>query len=150
MIGEAEAEDVTQEVFVRAWRKLDRFRGESAFGTWLYRLAVNVILGRRATLGTYRQRFEAADPGMLRFSAPRERVDLRVDFEAAIDRLPRGAREIFVLHDVEGYTHEEIAALFDKSVSFSKSQLMRAHVRLRELLTDERENGTCMPVSTTF
>ena len=135
MIGEAEAEDVTQEVFVRAWRKLDRFRGESAFGTWLYRLAVNVILGRRATLGTYRQRFEAADPGMLTFSAPRERVDLRVDFEAAIDRLPRGAREIFVLHDVEGYTHEEIAELLEVSAGTSKSQLHRARMALREHLS---------------
>lgn len=135
MIGEAEAEDVTQEVFVRAWRKLDRFRGESAFGTWLYRLAVNVILGRRAALGTYRQRFEAADPGMLTFSAPRERVDLRVDFEAAIDRLPRGAREIFVLHDVEGYTHEEIAELLEVSAGTSKSQLHRARMALREHLS---------------
>jgi RNA polymerase sigma-70 factor (ECF subfamily) len=134
MIGEVEADDVTQEVFVRAWRKLDRFRGDSAFGTWLYRLAVNVILGKRTTLGTYRQRFEQTDPGMVPFSARRDRVDLRVDFEAAIGKLPRGAREVFVLHDVEGYTHEEIAEMLEVTAGTSKSQLHRARMTLRQHL----------------
>jgi RNA polymerase sigma-70 factor (ECF subfamily) len=134
MIGDAEADDVAQEVFVRAWRKLGKFRGESAFGTWLYRLAVNVILGRRATLGNYRQRFEPADPAMLPFAARRERVDLRVDFESAIQRLPRGARDVFVLHDVEGYTHEEIAELLEVTAGTSKSQLHRARMALRQYL----------------
>jgi RNA polymerase sigma-70 factor (ECF subfamily) len=134
MIGDTEADDVTQEVFVRAWRKLGKFRGESAFGTWLYRLAVNVILGRRATLGSYRQRFAASDPLAIPFVARRERVDLRVDFEAAIAKLPRGAREVFLLHDVEGYTHEEIAGLLDVSAGTSKSQLHRARMALRQYL----------------
>jgi RNA polymerase sigma-70 factor (ECF subfamily) len=135
MIGDGEADDVAQDVFVRAWRKLDKFRGDSAFGTWLYRLAVNVILGRRTTLGTYRQRFEQADPGMVPFSARRERVDLRVDFEAAIGRLPRGARDVFVLHDVEGYTHEEIGEMLDVTAGTSKSQLHRARMALRQYLS---------------
>ena len=74
----------------------------------------------------------------------------RLDLEAALVRLPATARAVVWLHDVEGYKHEEIAALFGKSASFSKSQLMRAHARLRELLDDEREHRTCMPVSTTF
>ncbi len=134
MIGDGEADDVAQEVFVRAWRKLGKFRGESAFGTWLYRLAVNVILGKRATLGTYRQRFEQSDPAMIPFSARRERVDLRIDFEAAIGRLPRGARDVFVLHDVEGYTHEEIAELLEVTAGTSKSQLHRARKALRQYL----------------
>lgn len=135
MIGDAESDDVAQEVFVRAWRKLDKFRGDSAFGTWLYRLAVNVILGRRTTLGTYRQRFEQTDPAMFAFSARRERADLRVDFEAAIARLPRGAREVFVLHDVEGYTHEEIADMLEVTAGTSKSQLHRARMALRQYLS---------------
>lgn len=134
MIGEGEADDVTQEVFVRAWRKLDRFRGESAFGTWLYRLAVNVILGKRASLGTYRQRFEEAEPLMMAFASRRDRVDLRMDFEAAIQQLPRGARDVFVLHDVEGYTHEEIAEMLEVSAGTSKSQLHRARMALRKYL----------------
>lgn len=134
MIGDDEADDTAQEVFVRAWRKLGKFRGESAFGTWLYRLAVNVILARRATLGTYRQRFESADPTMLQFTGRRERTDLRVDFEAAIQRLPRGARDVFVLHDVEGYTHDEIAELLQVTAGTSKSQLHRARMALRQYL----------------
>jgi RNA polymerase sigma-70 factor (ECF subfamily) len=134
MMGDGEADDVTQEVFVRAWRKLNKFRGESAFGTWLYRLAVNVILGRRAALGTYRQRFTESEPAMISFSARRERVDLRVDFEAAIDRLPRGARDVFVLHDIEGYTHEEIAGMLEVTAGTSKSQLHRARMALRQYL----------------
>lgn len=134
MIDDDEADDTAQEVFVRAWRKLGKFRGESAFGTWLYRLAVNVILARRATLGRHRQRFESADPTMLEFTGRRERADLRVDFEAAIQRLPRGARDVFVLHDVEGYTHDEIAELLQVTAGTSKSQLHRARMALRQYL----------------
>lgn len=135
MIGPEEADDTTQEVFVRAWRKLDRFRGDSAFGTWLYRLAVNVILAKRATLGTYRARF--ADE----LAAPPERsgraaqpVGTRLDMERAIQKLPAGARRVFVLHDVEGYTHEEIAEMLSVTTGTSKSQLHRARMTLREHL----------------
>jgi RNA polymerase sigma-70 factor (ECF subfamily) len=135
LIGPEEADDATQEVFVRAWRKLSNFRGEAAFATWLYRLAVNVVLGRREVLGNQRTRFASAgDAAVLPISARAQRVDLRIDFESAIQRLPRGAREVFVLHDVEGYTHEEIAALLEVSAGTSKSQLHRARHILRQAL----------------
>jgi RNA polymerase sigma-70 factor (ECF subfamily) len=135
MIGVDEADDVTQEVFVRAWRKLAHFRGESAFGTWLYRLAVNVILGKRETLGIQRARIATGDPAVLPIAARTQRVDLRMDFETAIQRLPRGAREVFVLHDVEGYTHEEIAEQLGVTAGTSKSQLHRARMTLRQALS---------------
>jgi len=129
-----EAEDVTQDVFIRAWEKLSLFRGDAAFGTWLYRLAVNVILAKRQSYGTYRERFDGGDVDVIPLATRRDRPDLRVDFDAAVKTLPRGAREVFLLHDVEGYTHEEIAALLDVTAGTSKSQLHRARMSLRQYL----------------
>jgi RNA polymerase sigma factor (sigma-70 family) len=134
MLGEADAEDATQEAFIRAWRGLARFRGDAAFGTWLHRLAVNHFLGFRQSAARRRSRFtgevEVADA-----PAPRPaRPDIRMDMAAAVERLPEGARRIFVLHDVEGYTHEEIAGLLDLSPGTSKSQLHRARMALRAYL----------------
>lgn len=134
MMGAEEADDACQEVFVRAWRKLDHFRGEAALGTWLYRLAVNLILGRRETLGRRWARTDARDPTDLPIPVRSVRVDLRVDFETAIARLPDGARKVFVLHDVEGYTHEEIADLLGVTTGTTKSQLHRARMTLRQHL----------------
>lgn len=134
MIGVEEADDACQEVFVRAWRKLDRFRGDSALGTWLYRLAINLILGRRETLGRRRQRTDARDPMDMVIPVRAVRVDLRVDFETAIARLPDGARKVFVLHDVEGYTHDEIAGMLGVTTGTTKSQLHRARMALRQHL----------------
>jgi RNA polymerase sigma-70 factor (ECF subfamily) len=134
MMGDAEADDAAQDVFVRAWGKLGQFRGDSAFGTWLYRLAVNVILGKRQTLGVRAARTAAGDPNELPLASRPVRVDLRVDVEAAIGRLPRGARDVFVLHDVEGYTHEEIAEMLHVTSGTSKSQLHRARMTLRQYL----------------
>ncbi len=132
MIGDVDVDDVTQEIFVRAWRKLGQFRGDSAFGTWLYRLAVNVILGRRAAIGSYRSRFTGGDPADLPIAARRATHELSVDFETAIAQLPRGARDVFVLHDVEGYTHEEIGEMLEVTAGTLKSQLHRARMALRE------------------
>lgn len=134
MMGADEADDACQEVFVRAWRKLDRFRGESALGTWLYRLAVNVILGRRETIGRHRARTVSRDPAELPLPGRGARVDLRMDFETAIARLPDGARRVFVLHDVEGYTHDEIAGFMGVTTGTTKSQLHRARMALRQQL----------------
>ncbi len=134
MVGSEEADETTQDVFVRAWQKLGTFRGESAFGTWLYRLAINVVLDRRARLGALRDRF-AADPDVMEELPARPRTgDVAMDLDAAIERLPEGARVVFVLHDVEGYRHEEIAVLLEVAVGTTKSQLHRARALLRRHL----------------
>jgi RNA polymerase sigma-70 factor (ECF subfamily) len=134
LMGSEEADEATQDVFVRAWEKLGTFRGESAFGTWLHRLGVRVILTRRATRGTRRERF-VEDPDLLgRAESRKDRPDLRMDFEGAIQKLPDGAREVFVLYDIEGFKHEEIADMLGIAVGTSKSQLHRARMALRESL----------------
>lgn len=135
MVDEEAAEDLTQEVFVRAWTKLRSFRGQSRFGTWLHRLAVNLILTRRATLRARQSRQVGGDevvsglPG--RPGAP---AGTALDVESALRRLPPRARDVFVLYDVEGYTHEEIAGMMQVSVGTSKSQLHRARLLMREYL----------------
>ncbi len=128
------ADDVTQDVFIRAWSKLGSFRGESAFGTWLHRLAINVILARRKQLGRQRERYAAGDEAVERRAAGPETPGLAMDFEAAIGRLPKRAKEVFVLHDVEGYKHHEIAEMLEISDGTSKSQLHRARMFLRRYL----------------
>jgi RNA polymerase sigma-70 factor (ECF subfamily) len=142
MAGPDDADDLTQDVFVRAWEKLGTFRGEAAFGTWLHRLAVNLVLSRRSRAGRDRQRFEdAEDPGDLKPVAP-PRTELVIDFETAIGRLPEGARHVFVLHDVEGYRHDEIAEQMGIAVGTSKAQLHRARMLLRGHLEPRvRERG---------
>jgi RNA polymerase sigma-70 factor (ECF subfamily) len=135
MMGPDLAAEATQDVFVRAWQKLDSFRGDSAFGTWLYRLAINLMLSKRAKLATQRSR-EIADDELLALQADRPRSrDLGMDFETAIGRLPDGARQVFVMHDVEGYKHEEIASLLGVTTGTSKAQLHRARMLLRRVLT---------------
>lgn len=136
MLGADEATEVTQDVFVRAWQKLGTFRGESAFGTWLHRVAVNVVLTRRAELGTRRDRFVQDDTVLAALPDRPGGREMSLDFESAIDRLPPGARAIFVLHDVEGYRHEEIAGLMSISSGTSKAQLHRARMLLRRHLGD--------------
>jgi putative ABC transport system ATP-binding protein len=136
MLGSDHADEVTQDIFVRTWQKLGTFRGDSAFSTWLHRLALNVVIERRRSFAIYRGRM-CDDPTALDFATvPPARADLRVDFDHAIERLPPGAREIFVLHDVEGYKHREIAELLDITSGTSKRQLHRARMLLREQLGD--------------
>lgn len=134
MVGPEDADEATQEVFVRAWEKLDSFRGDAAFGTWLHRLAINQLLGSRASRGRDRERMRQ-DPVALETAGARHRdTELTMDFEAAIARLPRGAREVFVLHDVEGFKHNEIARLLGVTEGTSKAQLHRARMNLRRHL----------------
>lgn len=137
MVGDrTRAEELTQDVFVRAWEKLSQFRGEAAFNTWLHRLTVNVVLNVRKSEGRTRSRFgddsgEMDDlpvPGSV--SVPGAAMDL----EAAIAALPKGARRVFVLHDVEGFKHEEIAEMLGITSGGSKAQLHRARLLLREAL----------------
>jgi len=129
-------EELTQDVFVRTWEKLPQFRGESAFSTWLHRLAVNVVLNARKTEGRRASRTEQSDveddrrDEMARAPLHIERMDL----QDAISKLPEGARRIFVLHDVEGYKHEEIAGMMGITSGGSKAQLHRARLLLREAL----------------
>jgi RNA polymerase sigma-70 factor, ECF subfamily len=134
MLGTHEADEVTQDIFVRTWQKLGQFRGDAAFGTWLHRLAVNVVIERRRSFAVQRGR-TTDDPAALDTAmVPPFRSDLSVDFEHAIERLPAGAREIFVLHDIEGYKHREIATMLDIASGTSKRQLHRARMLMRAYL----------------
>src|SRR5437762_10050274 len=143
----AEAEDLTQDAFLQVFRKLATFRGDSALSTWLYRIAVNTVLMhfrkkalRQISLDEpynqdarlVRREYGSRD-GRLAGS-----VD-RIAFTRAIKELPVGYRTIFLLHEVEGYEHQEIAELLDCSVGNSKSQLHKAKLRIRELLGRSRE-----------
>jgi RNA polymerase sigma-70 factor (ECF subfamily) len=134
MLNADEADDVTQDVFIRAWQKLSTFRGESAFGTWLHRLAVNVVLARRKRVGVERGRFITEDEPLEDVSGQAATPELSLDFEEALARLPEGARQVFVLHDVEGYRHEEIARMLGVVPGTSKSQLHHARMALRRHL----------------
>jgi RNA polymerase sigma-70 factor (ECF subfamily) len=145
MVGNtAEAEDLTQEAFLQLFRKIGTFRGESAFSTWLHRLAVNVVLMKlRKKSGLETSLEEVTEPdeesgGPRRdFGSPDLRligsID-RVHLQRAVDHLPPGYKAVFVLHDVQGYEHNEIAEIMDCSIGNSKSQLHKARMRLRELL----------------
>jgi RNA polymerase sigma-70 factor, ECF subfamily len=134
MLGVHEADEVTQDIFVRTWQKLGQFRGESAFTTWLHRLAVNVVLERRRSFAILRERMTDDPSALDLLTVAPARADLTVDFEAAIDQLPPGAREIFVLHDIEGYKHREIAVMLEITSGTSKRQLHRARMLLRKYL----------------
>ena len=134
MLGVEEADDATQDVFVRAWQRLGQFRGESAFGTWLFRLAVNVMLSRREVVAIRNKRHVDDAELVETLSSADASPELGVDFQAAIERLPPGMRQIFVLHDIEGYKHDEIAAMLGIAQGTSKSQLHRVRMVLRKYL----------------
>jgi RNA polymerase sigma-70 factor, ECF subfamily len=137
------SEDLTQDIFLQVFRKIQTFRAESAFSTWLYRLAVNVVLMRRRIKSLKETSLEAQDE-TTNDSFPKKeigRVDVRlsglvdrVNLKRALRHLPRGYRQIFLLHDVLGYEHHEIAEALGCSVGNSKSQLHKARVRLRTIL----------------
>ena len=134
MTGGRDTDELTQDIFVRVWQKLGTFRGDSSFGTWLHRLAVNVVIERFRTDAVRRQRLYDGEGIFETLSSPARPRDVSLDFEAALERLPDGAREIFVLHDVEGYKHQEIATMLGISSGTSKAQLHRARMMLRRHL----------------
>lgn len=129
------AEDLTQEAFVRAWKRLDSFRGESAFSSWLYPLAVNVALTERRSRKRRDLRLVVTDD-LARFEKPEGSggPESRLDLERAVATLPPGARSVFVLHDAYGFKHEEIAEMTGVVAGTSKAQLHRARKLLREAL----------------
>jgi RNA polymerase sigma-70 factor, ECF subfamily len=130
------AEELTQEAFVRAWQKLPSFRGDSAFSTWMHRLTVNVVLGHRRSAGRRQLRETAAGEEWYGGgSTTKERIGVSMDLERAIAKLPNRARTVFVLHDVEGYKHTEIAEVAGMAVGTSKAQLSRARQLLRKALS---------------
>lgn len=134
---DALAQDFTQETFIRAFDRLATFRGDSAFSTWLHAITTTVVLNGLRKVKRFRQReadIEAADgvSGGRREAEP----DLKVRLRRAIDALPDGYRTVFVMHDVEGYTHEQIGAVLGVETGTSKAQLSRARAKLREALAD--------------
>ncbi|CAN5217617.1 sigma-70 family RNA polymerase sigma factor [soil metagenome] len=131
----AAAEDSTQDAFVSAWRKLAQFRGTAAFGTWLHRIAINDILSGRRSAGRERAQLELVHNERLAHGAePPDSSGSRLDLEQALGTLPRGARDVFVLHSVYGYTHEEAADMLGVAVGTCKAQLHRARRLLRAQL----------------
>ena len=134
MLGSHVADEVTQDIFVRTWQKLSQFRGESQFSTWLHRLAINVVIERRRSYAIQRGRMSDDPAALDTITVAPSRADLRVDFETAMEQLPPGAREIFVLHDVEGHKHREIADMLGITSGTSKRQLHRARMLLRKHL----------------
>jgi RNA polymerase sigma-70 factor (ECF subfamily) len=136
MSGDAQkADELTQDVFVRAWQKIGSFRGESAFSSWLHPLAVNVAYSEGRATQRRVSRIHATDDLTPFDSGTRGApAGLKLDLERALDLLPEGAREVFVLHDVEGYKHHEIAAMTGIATGTSKAQLHRARRLLREAL----------------
>jgi RNA polymerase sigma-70 factor, ECF subfamily len=133
----SDAERLTQDVFVRVWQRLQTFRGESEFSSWLHRIAVNVVLeDHRSTRRRVLRVQNVEDPGALETSGHARLYDddMRMDLERAIADLPLGARQAVVLHDIEGYKHEEIARQLGIAVGTVKAQLHRARRLLRERL----------------
>lgn len=131
----AEAEELTQEAFIRAWEKLDTFRGDANFSTWMHRVAANVVLSYRRSSARRRERIHVEED-LSYHEEPEDRTDRGpgVDLEEAIAQLPDGAREIFVLFDIEGYRHDEIAEMTGLATGTTKAQLHRARKLLREAL----------------
>ena len=138
MAGDAtHAEDWTQETFIRVFSRLGDFRGEARLRTWIGSIAVSVALNGLRTLKRFREREVGLDDTTPVGHARREaEPDLKSRLRHAIDELPDGYRAVFVMHDVEGYTHEEIAQTLGVQPGTSKAQLFRARARLRERLAD--------------
>jgi RNA polymerase sigma-70 factor (ECF subfamily) len=149
----AAAEDLTQEAFLQLFRKIATFRGESAFSTWLHRMAVNVVLMQLRKKGlpvvSLEETMESEE------DAPRKELGAldpklagsidRLQLKRAVETLPPGYRTIFLLHDVEGYEHNEIATMVGCSIGNSKSQLHKARMKLRDLLKTSRAEKAAKP-----
>jgi len=163
--NDSEAEDLTQEAFLLLFRKIHTFRGEARFSTWLHRLTSNLVLMRfrkkrypEVSLDATLESDEEDSRPLIEFGGPDLRLSGVIDhvnLTRAIEQLPDGYREVFILHDVEGYEHTEIARILGRTIGNSKSQLFKARLRLRELLQEalrtrareERQSRRRLPIS---
>jgi RNA polymerase sigma-70 factor (ECF subfamily) len=142
--SQTEAEDLTQEVFIQLFRKIGSFRGDSAFSTWLHRMTVNQVLMyfRRRSVKNEKtsESGEIPEQTVSGTENPRKMPVIdRIALKNAVAQLPNGYRNVFILHDVQGYEHEEVARLMGISVGTSKSQLHKARLKLRGLLIKQNE-----------
>lgn len=132
------AEEITQDVFVKAWENLHKFRGESKFSTWLHSIAVNEFLTQKRTQKRFMQRFTSTDD-VLKYDRRGEKseihINTNIDLENAISLLPEQAKIVLILHDIEGYRHKEIAKMINIEIGTSKAHLHRARKILREELS---------------
>jgi RNA polymerase sigma-70 factor (ECF subfamily) len=147
-----QAEDLTQEVFIQLFRKIGTFRGDSSFSTWLHRLAVNQVLMhfRKSNVKSEQTTEDGTLPiRIVRGTENPSRMALidRISLEEAISQLAPGYRAVFILHDVAGYEHEQIGKLLGCSVGTSKSQLHKARMKLRKLLTNRKKTQSTLPTS---
>ena len=132
----SEAEDCAQEAFIQAWNKLDKFRGDSAFSTWLHRIAVNAVLGRIRKSKREQDRLLAVTEESSERLTTGDSGEMR-DLSEAVDRLPEGARHVFLLHAVYGYSHDETGEMLGIATGTSKAQLHRAKRLLAQQLRQE-------------
>ena len=147
-----QAEDLAQEVFIQLFRKIHTFRGDSSFNTWLHRLTVNHVLMyfRRPIVKSERTTDDGSLPvQVINGTANPSRMAVvdRISLREAIGQLPSGYRTVFILHDVEGYEHEEIAQMLGCATGTSKSQLHKARLKLRTILCEQKEHGKRKPVA---
>jgi len=135
MVGsDGEALDLVQDIFVRAWERLTTFRGQSSLATWLHRLGVNVVLEQLRSSKRDALRLIEGDDTTFGSRSPGGQVEARIDLDAALVQLPSGARTVFVLHDIEGYSHDEIAQMTGIAPGTARAQLWRARRTLMRLL----------------
>jgi RNA polymerase sigma-70 factor (ECF subfamily) len=133
--SDREARDLVQDVFVRAWEKLESFRGQSTLATWLHRLAVNVVLQHLRTARRDGLRMlDDVDEAAFGTRSPAAAIETDIDMDRALARLPAGARTVFVLHDIHGYSHDEIAQMTGIAAGTARAQLWRARRALSRLL----------------
>jgi RNA polymerase sigma-70 factor, ECF subfamily len=149
IVGSVDAEEVAQEAFIRIFRGLEKFRGDAALSTWIYRLAVNAALSHRSRRGSQAvqaplESAAAVLEGEAAAEPPRGDAVLRVRLERALERLPAGYRTVIVLHDIEGLEHEEVANILGCHVGTSKSQLHKARARLRAILAEAGITATAL------
>jgi RNA polymerase sigma-70 factor (ECF subfamily) len=131
---DTQARDLVQDVFVRAWERLTTFREQSAFATWLHRLGVNVVLEQLRSRKRDDTRHTDAGEWIAGPGSVGDRLDARMDLDAALARLPTGARTVFLLHDIEGYSHDEIAQMTGIAPGTARAQLWRARRALMGML----------------